>query len=339
MPGLVKIGYTERAPHERANELSRATGVPGRFKVEKSWLIDDVQAHERKVHAAFVKHRTSGEHFRLAVATAVERINVMLRLAKVIGEDGLTTAEREKVAAEIAARQAAEARERERARQAEANLLAYKEAKKRRQAEFKEAYWPRFVVLGIAGFFGGAALAEQMSFKIMIGLISVGIAASVAHGWAEHAVTARKAREARKAEKLAAKEAKEALQKQQPQTTPETQSRFVVTYGDLYGDKSRYILFDILKRKIVFGSDDRSEVIAEAKKGTTGNRMTSTDTTNKPFMIDKRLVYEAYKAVKSNGGAAGVDGQTIEQCEADLRRPANGWMNVNVTSPHHQHSV
>jgi RNA-directed DNA polymerase len=52
---------------------------------------------------------------------------------------------------------------------------------------------------------------------------------------------------------------------------------------------------------------------------TTGNRMTSTDTTNKPFMIDKRLVYEAYKAVKSNGGAAGVDGQTIEQFEADLR--------------------
>ena len=40
--------------------------------------------------------------------------------------------------------------------------------------------------------------------------------------------------------------------------------------------------------------------------------------TNKPFHIDKRLVYEAYKAVKSNRGAAGVDEQTIEQFEADL---------------------
>ena len=39
---------------------------------------------------------------------------------------------------------------------------------------------------------------------------------------------------------------------------------------------------------------------------------------DKPFSIDKRLVYEAYKAVKSNGGAAGVDGQTIEQFDADL---------------------
>ena len=30
-------------------------------------------------------------------------------------------------------------------------------------------------------------------------------------------------------------------------------------------------------------------------------------------------VYEAYKVVKSNGGAAGVDRQTIEQFEADLQ--------------------
>lgn len=42
-------------------------------------------------------------------------------------------------------------------------------------------------------------------------------------------------------------------------------------------------------------------------------------TTSKPFNIDKKLVYEAYKAVKANGGAAGVDGQTIEQFEDDLK--------------------
>jgi len=46
--------------------------------------------------------------------------------------------------------------------------------------------------------------------------------------------------------------------------------------------------------------------------------MISMRATNKPFPIDKRLVYEAYKAVKSNRGAAGVDEQTIEQFEADL---------------------
>src|SRR5262249_9006504 len=42
-------------------------------------------------------------------------------------------------------------------------------------------------------------------------------------------------------------------------------------------------------------------------------------TTNKPFNITKRQVYEAYKAVKSNQGAAGVDKQTIEQFDANLQ--------------------
>jgi RNA-directed DNA polymerase len=39
----------------------------------------------------------------------------------------------------------------------------------------------------------------------------------------------------------------------------------------------------------------------------------------KSFDISKRLVWEAYKSVKANKGAAGVDGQSIEEFEADLR--------------------
>ncbi len=42
-------------------------------------------------------------------------------------------------------------------------------------------------------------------------------------------------------------------------------------------------------------------------------------TTDKPFNIDKKQVYEAYLAVKSRAGAAGIDGETIEQFEADLK--------------------
>lgn len=40
---------------------------------------------------------------------------------------------------------------------------------------------------------------------------------------------------------------------------------------------------------------------------------------SKPYNIDKRHVYEAYLQVRSNGGAAGVDGVTIEQFESDLK--------------------
>lgn len=39
----------------------------------------------------------------------------------------------------------------------------------------------------------------------------------------------------------------------------------------------------------------------------------------KPFDIPKSMVWEAYQRVKANKGAAGVDGQTVEQFEQDLK--------------------
>ena len=40
---------------------------------------------------------------------------------------------------------------------------------------------------------------------------------------------------------------------------------------------------------------------------------------DKPFQIPKRLVWEAYQSVRRNKGAAGVDGQSLAEFEADLR--------------------
>ena len=39
----------------------------------------------------------------------------------------------------------------------------------------------------------------------------------------------------------------------------------------------------------------------------------------KPFGISKQLVWEAYKEVKANGGAAGVDKESIEAFEMNLK--------------------
>ena len=39
----------------------------------------------------------------------------------------------------------------------------------------------------------------------------------------------------------------------------------------------------------------------------------------KPFEISKKLVWQAYLEVKSNGGAAGVDKQSIEAFEQNLK--------------------
>ncbi len=39
----------------------------------------------------------------------------------------------------------------------------------------------------------------------------------------------------------------------------------------------------------------------------------------KPFVISKRIVWDAYERVKANQGAAGVDGESIAEFEADLK--------------------
>jgi retron-type reverse transcriptase len=40
----------------------------------------------------------------------------------------------------------------------------------------------------------------------------------------------------------------------------------------------------------------------------------------KPFDISKRVVWDAYEKVKANQGAAGVDGESIEEFERNLQR-------------------
>ena len=39
----------------------------------------------------------------------------------------------------------------------------------------------------------------------------------------------------------------------------------------------------------------------------------------KPYDIPKNLVWEAYQRVKANRGAAGVDGESLETFEKDLK--------------------
>ena len=47
--------------------------------------------------------------------------------------------------------------------------------------------------------------------------------------------------------------------------------------------------------------------------------MSRSGSQEKPFRIPKQLVWEAYRRVKANKGAPGVDRQSLEDFEADLR--------------------
>ena len=68
----------------------------------------------------------------------------------------------------------------------------------------------------------------------------------------------------------------------------------------------------------VIGLERRGSIVQLGLKKTTGNGRIGLKQA-KPFCITKRQVWEAYKRVKANKGAAGVDGQTIEAFEGDLK--------------------
>lgn len=61
MPGLMKIGYTDRTIAERKRELQSATGVPVGFE-ETLWLeVDNAKDVERRLHDAFDAQRFNSQ--------------------------------------------------------------------------------------------------------------------------------------------------------------------------------------------------------------------------------------------------------------------------------------
>ena len=76
MPGLIKIGKTARNTHERAKELSNATGVPTPFKVVFELCSDKYEMLERKVHSKLAQYRVgpNREFFKCPIGIAIKRL-------------------------------------------------------------------------------------------------------------------------------------------------------------------------------------------------------------------------------------------------------------------------
>lgn len=77
MPGIYKIGRTDRAPRDRMDELSRSTSIPFDFELVLYAQVDDSVAVESNVHKAFREKRcnSSREFFRASIEEIRSIIN------------------------------------------------------------------------------------------------------------------------------------------------------------------------------------------------------------------------------------------------------------------------
>ena len=80
MPGLLKIGYTNRDVTERVRELSSASGVPTSFDIEYYCLTKDVEEIEAAIHKQFAKqYRKGKEFFSIPLVEAVKMIDTLVK--------------------------------------------------------------------------------------------------------------------------------------------------------------------------------------------------------------------------------------------------------------------
>ena len=73
-PHLLKIGFTTRTPEERAEELSRHSGVPTPYRVVFSEFFEDCYAAEQEIHQILEAKRRGKEFFHVSVEEAVDVI-------------------------------------------------------------------------------------------------------------------------------------------------------------------------------------------------------------------------------------------------------------------------
>ncbi len=83
MPGLIKIGFTERSPSQRAYELSNGTGVPEAFILLAYFELPDARDYEQSLHDVWSECRVnhSREFFELSVPSLVELIESGIEMA------------------------------------------------------------------------------------------------------------------------------------------------------------------------------------------------------------------------------------------------------------------
>jgi S-DNA-T family DNA segregation ATPase FtsK/SpoIIIE len=89
MPGMVKIGRTDRSVLERVNELSSATGVPTGFAVVKEYAVTNSVEAERIIHERLSDYRVAEnrEFFKMEGEDVTDIIESLLEMSKPVRRD------------------------------------------------------------------------------------------------------------------------------------------------------------------------------------------------------------------------------------------------------------
>src|ERR1039458_71370 len=84
MPGLVKIGRTERSVSERLTELSSHTGVPTGFAVVREYAVANSVEAERMIHERLSDYRVAAnrEFFKIEPEDATDIIESLLKTSR-----------------------------------------------------------------------------------------------------------------------------------------------------------------------------------------------------------------------------------------------------------------
>src|SRR5208282_426386 len=84
MPGLGKIGRTDRSVSERVSELSSHTGVPTGFAVVKEYAVANSIEAERIIHERLSKYRVADnrEFFKMEAEDTTAIIESILETVK-----------------------------------------------------------------------------------------------------------------------------------------------------------------------------------------------------------------------------------------------------------------
>jgi Zn finger protein HypA/HybF involved in hydrogenase expression len=92
MPGILKIGFTERNIKNRIQELSNPTGVPADFEIEAYFPSNNPSDDEKAVHKLLSSYRLENkEFFRISVQESLNKLCDLFDLPPIISKNKIKT--------------------------------------------------------------------------------------------------------------------------------------------------------------------------------------------------------------------------------------------------------